>query len=355
MKRSRIVVVLLIALALLVPALAFASGSEEAPASSTAAPAQKGPFRIGVFVPGVVAGSPLYEQLVAGTEKAVAAHPNASFKVVEGGFNQGEWQEKVTSMAASGEYDLIVTSNPSLPFIAAEVAKSFPKIKFICFDAYLDGNPQIASFLYNQVEQAYFLGYLGGLMTKSKMPGANRDLKLGMVVAQQYPALDLMMRPGFEQGAKAVDPGITVDFRVIGNWYDANKAAELTNSIIDAGADGILSICGGANQGVIKAAAARGKYVFFFDSNEYDLAPGTIIGCGVLYQDKLVFEQVSAAIEGRVVFGKAVVVDTKGGYVDFIGNDPLYINAVPADIRAAMEKLVAKIKSGELVLPVPKL
>jgi len=30
------------------------------------------PFNIAVFVPGVVAGSPLYEQLVEGTEKAAA-------------------------------------------------------------------------------------------------------------------------------------------------------------------------------------------------------------------------------------------------------------------------------------------
>lgn len=350
MKKSKIIVFGLILLALLIPVQLFAGGEKEA-----AAPDSGKPFRIGIFVPGVVAGSPLYEGLVSGTELALKDFPNATMKVIEGGFNQGEWQEKVTSMAASMEYDLIVTSNPALPFILVEVAKSFPNQKFLNVDGYYDGHPQIATYLYNQVEQAYFMGYLGGLVTKSNMSGANRDLKLGMVVAQQYPALDRMMRPGYEMGAKAVDPNITIDFRVIGNWYDANKAADLTNSMIDAGADVILTICGGANQGTIKAARDRGKYVLFFDSNEYKLAPGTIIGCGVLYQEKLVREVVGLAIQGRLEYGKAKVVDTRGGYVDFISDDPLYIQAVPAEIRAEMDKMVQRIKSGQLVLEVPKL
>lgn len=353
MKKSRKILILSILLALLIPVSVFAGGQEEAPAPAAAAPAK--PFSIGVFVPGVTAGSPLYEQLVEGTQKAVAENPNATMKVVEGGFNQGEWQEKVTSMAASMEYDLIITSNPALPFILVEVAKSFPDQKFINVDAIYEGHPQLATFLYNQVEQAYFLGYLGGLVTKSKMSGANADLKIGMVVAQQYPALDKMMRPGAEKGAQAVDPRITMDFRVIGNWYDANKAADLANSMIDAGVDIIISICGGANQGVIKAAKERGKYVLFFDSNEYKLAPGTILGCGVLYQTKLVHEAVNAAIKGQIQYGKATTVDTRAGYVDFINDDPLYLQHVPADIRAEMDKMIARIKSGQLVLEIPKL
>jgi simple sugar transport system substrate-binding protein len=318
--------------------------------------AQDKAFKVAVFVPGVTAGSPLYEQMVSGTEKAVNEFPNTSMKVIEAGFNQGEWQEKMTSLAATGEYDVIVTSNPAMPFITAEVAKSFPEQKFLHLDAYFaPGNPQIYSMLYNQVEQAYFTGYLGGLVTKSSMPGANKELKAGMVVAQEYPALTKMMKPGYEQGLKAVDPKITVDYRVIGNWYDANKAADLANSMIDAGVDVILTIAGGANQGVIKAAKEKGKYVLFFDSNEYKIAPGTIIGCAVLNQEKAAYERVKMAIEGTLPWGKADIVSAKDGYVDFADNDPLYINNVPASVRQKMAVVVKKIRTGALVLPVPEL
>ena len=312
-------------------------------------------YKIGIFVPGVVAGSPLYEQMVSGTEKAVKEFPNASMKVMEAGFNQGEWTEKMTSLAATGEYDIIVTSNPAMPFITSEVAKAFPKQKFLHLDAYFAGHPQIYSLLYNQGEQAYFAGYLGGLVTTSRMKGANPDLKAGMIVAQEYPALTKMMKPGYEQGLQAVNPKITLDYRVIGNWYDANKAADLANSMIDAGVDVILSITGGAAQGIIKAAKEKGKYVLFFDSNEYKQAPGTIIGCAVLNQEKAAYERVKLAIQGRLPFGKAEIVNTKDGYVDFADADPLYTGNVPEDVRKKMAETVKKIRSGQLVLQVPKL
>ncbi|MEW5815045.1 MAG: BMP family ABC transporter substrate-binding protein [Spirochaetota bacterium] len=332
----------------------FAGGQKE---EAKPVPAEKKaePVSIAVFVPGVAAGSPLYEQMVSGTQKVAAELPNLTVKVIEGGFNQAEWGEKVTSLAATGEYTYILTSNPAMPFVCLEVAKNFPKQKFINVDAYFSGNPQFYTLLYNQVEQGYFSGYLAGLVTKSKMKGANPDLKVGMIVAQEYPALTKMMKPGYEQGFKAVDPNITLDYRVIGNWYDANKAAELAKSMMDAGVDIILSICGGAAQGVIKAAEERGKYVLYFDSNEYKLAPGTIIGCSILRQEKAVYEIVKKAVEGTLPFGKAEIVNTKDGYVDFADDDPLYIDNVPEDVRVKMAEVVKQIRTGQLKLEVPQL
>jgi simple sugar transport system substrate-binding protein len=72
--------------------------------------------------------------------------------------------------------------------------------------------------------------------------------------------------------------------------------------MIDAGVDVILTIAGGANQGVIKAAKEKGKYVLYFDANEYKIAPGTIVGCAVLNQEKAAYERVKAAIQGSLAF-----------------------------------------------------
>jgi len=162
------------------------------------------------------------------------------------------------------------------------------------------GIPNFYTVMYNQVEQGYIAGYLAGLVTKSKMTGANADLKIGAIVAQEYPALNKEMIPGYQQGAQAVDPKITLDYRVIGNWYDANKAADLANSMMDAGVDVILSISGGASQGIIKAAQARGKYVIYFDSDQYAIAPGTIIGCVTLDQTRAVYEALKQAVGGNL-------------------------------------------------------
>ena len=321
-----------------------------------AATAMAAPMSIAVFVPGVAAGSPLYEQMVSGANKVAAEIPTLTVKVVEAGFNQAEWPEKMMSLAATGEYAYIMTSNPSMPFVCADVAKAFPKQKFIFLDGYAaPGNPQFYSLMYNQVEQGYMAGYIAGLVTKSTMKGATPDLKVGAIVAQEYPALTKEMIPGYTQGFQAVDPKITLDYRVIGNWWDANKGADLANSMMDAGVDVILSIAGGAGQGIIKAAQARGRYVVYFDSNAYAIAPGTIIGCAVLAQERAVYETVKKAVAGTLPMGKADVVDSKAGYVDFADNDPLYYKNVPTSITSKMAALMKRFRSGALSLPVPQL
>ncbi|MCX7032266.1 MAG: BMP family ABC transporter substrate-binding protein [Spirochaetes bacterium] len=343
MKKT-ILFLMVAAVSLAVVAPLFATGKGET-----------GPVKIGVFVPGVAAGSPLYEQLVSGANKVAAENPNLSIKVVEAGFNQAEWPEKMTALAATGEYTWILTSNPSMPDVCKDIFKAFPKQKFIFMDGYVAGNPMTYSVMYNQVEQGYMAGYLAGLVTKSTMKGATPDLKVGAIVAQEYPALTKEMIPGYTQGFKAVDPGITLDYRVIGNWYDANKAADLANSMMDAGVDVILSIAGGAGQGTIKAAQARGRYIVYFDSNVYSLAPGTIIGCATLDQERIVVETLKKALQGKLAFGKADVVNAKAGYVDFADKDPLYLNNVAADIVAKMADLMKKFRGGSLSLPVPQM
>ena len=77
--------ILLLALMCLLIVSVFFLGScqkKEEVAEEPAAPEVPAePYAVGVFVPGVVAGSPLYEQLVSGAEGAVSEFENASIKL----------------------------------------------------------------------------------------------------------------------------------------------------------------------------------------------------------------------------------------------------------------------------------
>ena len=346
--------IIVVVICMLVPGILFAGGEEEEVMEEPLKIEEKEPFDIGIFVPGVVQGSPLYEQMVAGAQEAAGEYDHISIKVLEAGFNQGEWEEKMMSMAATEEYELIISSNGAMPFISMPAAEAYPDQKFLIVDSILPGHPQMHTILYNQVEQAYTVGYLGGLITKSDMEGATPDSKVGAIAGQQYPAMDEMIVPGFEMGAKAVDSGIEVDFRVLGNWYDANKAAELAKSMIDAGVDAIMTVCGGANQGVIAACQERGKYVLYVDDDHYDLAPGTIAGCAALRQTQAVSEAVKKAIEGTLKYGEAVILNARDGYVDFVDDNPLYEQTVSEEVRAKMTEMLGDLREGRLALEIPK-
>ncbi len=313
------------------------------------------PVKVVVFIPGARAGSPIYDGLAKGVEKYVAENAGSSVKIFEAGFNQAEWEEKLTSLVATGEYEYVVTSNPSLPDLIARIAPVFPKQKFICLDGMKAGVPGLYTVLYNQLEQGYVTGYLAGLASAGTLPGTQPAKKVGMVIGQRYPVMDKLIIPGFEQGLKAADPAMTVDVRVLGNWFDATKAADLAKSLLSTGSNVILPICGSASQGVLKTLQDAGRYAVFFDGDEFARAPKNILGCTILHQERLAYTSLSSAAAGTLPFGSAEVVGMKDGYIEFLDKHPSWIANVPAAIRTKVGAVIEQIKSGKLQFKVPSL
>jgi simple sugar transport system substrate-binding protein len=310
---------------------------------------------IAVFIPGVMSGSPIYEMLANGVRKAAADFSAAEGRgikvnVIEAGYNQAEWESKLTALAASGSYGLIVSSNPSLPVLAESVSAKFPRQKFLLLDGKIEGHPAIYTMRYNQREQAYIAGHISALVSLDIAGESRPSKRIGLVAGQEYPVMDQTIRPGYGEGAKAVDQDFTVDFRVVGNWFDAGKGAELALDMIRGGVQVILCIAGGANEGVVKAASETGKKAVWFDTNGYGIMPGTVVGSSVLYQEKAAYEKTMLYLKGALPFGKAEVVGIAEGYVDFIEDDPLYIAAVGEAARAKQSALLTSLRSGELRL-----
>lgn len=307
-------------------------------------------YSVAVFIPGVIAGSPTYEMMANGAKRAVSEDNNASIKIIEGGFNQGEWKEKITIIASSGEYDLIVSTNPAIPAICDEVSKQFPKQKFLLLDGFLEGNKSIYTFRYNQLEQGFLSGSFAGLVTSSNMDGANSDLKIGLIAGQEYPDMMQAILPGFTTGAEHVNSSISVDFRVVGNWYDAEKARALAVSMYNSGVDIILTIAGGANQGVMTAGRDQGKYVLMYDVSSYNDAPGVIIGSTVIGQERAAYEKVKLALTNKMQFGTADIATVKGGWISFDNKHPLYLENVPKEIQNRLNDIIKEITSGVITL-----
>ncbi len=303
--------------------------------------------KIAVFVPGIVADSPVYSMLVDGVNAAVEEYnqangANAAADIFEAGTNQAEWNSKLTSIVSTGKYEVIISSNPSLPDLAVPLTKTFPSQKFLLLDATCEGNKSISTVCYNQYEQAYVTGYIGSLMSKSH--------KMALIAAQEYPVMNEIIYPFFVKGAQDAVSGTSVEFRIVGNWYDATKGAELADSVAKIGVDVILPICGGASQGVISSAVNNGIYITWFDNNGFDKAPGTIISSTVMEQAKMTKEVTLEYLNGNTKWGTARMSGMKEGFVNLVQDDERYINTVPESIRKNVAALVDDIKSGKKVI-----
>jgi basic membrane lipoprotein Med (substrate-binding protein (PBP1-ABC) superfamily) len=313
-------------------------------------------FSIGVFVPGQVEGSPTYELLVEGinlaAQSAEAEGRTVEVKILEAGFNQAEWGEKLQSLAATGTYDVIVSSNPSIPDLIAEITPLFPEQRFIVMDAENPGIPNLAAVMLDQYEQAYLSGYFAGLVsTHPTLSGANDAKVAGLIAGQEYPVMNNDIRPGFADGfAASAGEGARVEFRVLGNWFDAEKARELADSIIRQEGDVILAIAGSGNQGVVAAAESAGTYVLWYDSPGYEYAPGTVLGSSLVNIDVLTAEMLALAIDGELDYGSTRYRGIAENAVDYARQETEYLQFVPEDIRAAMDDLIDAVKNGELVL-----
>jgi simple sugar transport system substrate-binding protein len=325
---------------------------------------------IALFIPGILSGNSVYEMLNEGVQKAVNDYNNntqeqVSLSVLEAGTNQAEWGKKLTALVAQQKYDVIISSNPSMPDFAKPLFNKFPNQKYIFLDAYANGNPNIATIRYNQREQGYLAGYSAGLITtaanlktedgKPALKFANSSLKIALIAAQEYPVMNTIILPAFIEGAQAVNPNISVEFRIIGNWYDASKAAEIAKSLYDSGVDVILPIAGGATQGIIVAAKQYGFYLSWFDDNGFNKAPGYVISSSVMDQKQMAYEQTTLFLENKIKYGTAVTVGIPEGYVHLILDDPLFIQTVPESIRSKMASVYNDIKSGKLLLLPPAL
>lgn len=304
---------------------------------------------IAVFVPGIIDDSPTYAKLTNGVKSAVEEYNQTvdekstiNLFIMEAGTNQAEWSSKITALAAEQKYDVIISSNPSLPDLVVPIIEQFPNQKFILLDATCEGNKNIHTVCYDQSQQGYLAGYIGGLMSKSQ--------KLALITAQEYPVMNEIIYPSFVKGAKAACPTATVDFRVVGNWYDATKGAEIADALIKTGVDVILPICGGASQGVISSAVNNKIYISWFDDSGFSRAPGTIIGSSTVSQAEMAAIVTKEFLNGNTPWGVAKMVGMEDGFIEFVQDDPLYIQTVPENIRNTMSDLVYQIKNGETVI-----
>ena len=169
-----------------------------------------------------------------------------------------------------------------MPELVNEASKLFPKQKFICLDGYLIGNsmyiPHYTTNSSKAISQDIFRACLY-LWHERHKPEKNRHDH-----RSELSGNGKMIIPGILKGLRAIDPAFQLDIRVLGNWFDAAKAAELSRSLYAQGADIILPICGSASQGAVRVAQETGKYLVFFDDDEFARAPDNILGCTILHQ-----------------------------------------------------------------------
>ena len=146
------------------------------------------------------------------------------------------------------------------------VAPKYPKVRFAhCGGLWTkDKHPMNTGSYFGYIDECQYLnGVVAGFTSKSK--------KIGFIAAKPIPQV-LRNCNAFLMGARSVDPKITCQLIVTGDWALPVKEAEATNSMVDQGVD-VITCHVDSPKVVVETAEKRGIYSCGYHANQSALAP----------------------------------------------------------------------------------
>lgn len=253
------------------------------------------------------------------------------------------WRQNLESVSSSGEYDLIFTG-PGMHDNLADIAPQNPDQKYVFFDDELD-EPNVASIKYAQNEGSFLAGALAALATTDSdaFPLSAEAKRVAIVAGEDLPVIqDFIV--GFRQGVESIDDSITVDVSFVGNFNDAQKAYDLTETAINNGADVVYNVSGPAGLGILKAAADNGKYAIGVDSDQNDLHPEHVLASMLKQIGNSVYDSIAKAQADELEYGTLTVYGLANEGVALVYNDAL----VPQEVKDQVADLEQQVVDGDI-------
>ncbi|MFZ6641642.1 BMP family lipoprotein [Undibacterium sp. TC4M20W] len=192
--------------------------------------------------------------------------------------------EQVLRNLARKNVDLIAAIGFGQAQAVQNIAKEFPKTKFVLIDGIATGD-NVSSVLFKEQEGSYLVGVAAAIASKSK--------KVGFVGGMDIPLIR-NFACGYAQGAKATEPKIDVVQNMVGTttaaWNDPAKGGELARAQFERGVDVIFAAAGGSGMGTLQAVKEKGKLGIGVDSNQNYMHPGSMLTSMVKRVDQAIYD-----------------------------------------------------------------
>lgn len=224
-----------------------------------------------------------------------------------------------------------------------KLAKEFPDVQFFHPGAlYKEGiHPKnVGSYLGYLIEPAYLAGIVAAYTSKTG--------KLGVVVPKP---ISIVLREvnAFALGARSVKPNLKVQAIFTGDWSLPVREAEATNSLVDQGADVIISRVDNLKV-VITTAEKRGVYSCGYHINQSGLAPKGYL-TGVEWNWSKIYSNYAEMIRsGKTLTNGGIPHVIRGGLKEEFCKLSPYGAAASTEAQKAAEAAKAKLLDGSLVI-----
>lgn len=262
-------------------------------------------------------------------------------------YEQSDYIPNLT--AAAQISDVVVAVGFLIKDSVEKVAPQFPNTKFIFIDGSIKDIPNVESFIFDQQQGGFLVGYIAAAMSKTG--------KVGVVGGIPIPPVESYMY-GYKAGVETYNilhgTNVQVIFGYVGSFDDPSAGKSLTESQISQGADIVFQLAGLSGLGVIDAMKDKPKGYFAIgaDQDQDYLAPGHVLVSAIKRVDIGVFDGIKSVVNGSFV-GKTVVLSIKNGG---IGISPMTYTKqlISKSLFHELDVLKKMIKKGELEIPQTK-
>lgn len=255
-----------------------------------------------------------------------------------------EIEAQMMTVAASGEYDLILGIGADNASAVEKAAEAYPDQAFAAYQTVID----LPNVLYcnSAYEQAgYQLGVMCALLYQANaLPGVEEGChKVGYILGTSSAELYTQVY-ALEAGGLSVDPEFEVIATEVGNWNDQAKAKELAAALYDKGCGIVMQGAGTAGFGLFEAAKEYGLYAIGSSGNQNDLAE-TVICSRMEKMEVSIYEAIRQYVTGEFTSGGLRLgIESGVCYNDWEGSQV----EIPEDIMAQVEEVGEKLASGEI-------
>jgi basic membrane protein A len=308
-----------------------------------------GPVRIGLVLeqPSVTCRSnPFQCGAFFGLERAQRTLPIQAKAVAPSPTRANSFAPLFSSLARQRYKLVIAVGFLEVPALAQALRK-FPAVKF----GLLDGNwrdagrgrtpANLEGTLFHTEEPAYLAGFVAARMAdRGKSPHA-----VSYVAGAKIPPVQAYAA-GFEAGAKAADPKITVLRAYTWDFLNEAKCRHAALAQIARGSRVVFNIAGSCGLGALGAAKQKGVYGIGVDIDQSNL--GKYILTSVVKNLNVgVYDFAKLFVEGRLKTGGNLEFDLRNHGVGLGKFSPVVSRA----LRQKVKSLQAQIEQGKIVVP----
>ena len=190
-------------------------------------------------------------------------------------------------------FDLIIATSYTAQDAMEDISSKFPNTKYAIVDTRAKEGANIASLVFDESEGSFLVGAIAAKMSKTG--------KVGFIGALDIPLIN-RFKSGYEQGAKYVNPNISVITTYVGGdapFSDPLKGKEHAYSLANQGVDVIYHASGNTGIGILEGVKEKGIYGIGVDCDQDDIVKGQVLTSMLKNVNNAIYKVIQDTVNGE--------------------------------------------------------